>query len=138
MSHKICRFFSNILLYLVRRPLSQAVNLICALSLLENLVITAEWVIHHDHDDNDDGVTVLPLTSPPLTGTLDITGMLDGLADTARWLLDLPNGVHFRKLVYKWSRGNEWANALVERCSETLEAVDIRSDWSCTSFYFLG
>lgn len=47
-----------------------------------------------DADDSHGPQTVVPLTSPAFTGSLDLR-ILGGVGDTARHPLDLPNGPRF-------------------------------------------
>jgi len=78
-----------------------------------------------------------PLTSPPLTGTLDLT-LVKGMRTTARRLLALPNGLHFRELTLGWLHEDDlqWINALAAACSHTLESLAVthrsRDDRSLT------
>lgn len=116
-------------------PCSQVFNLICFLPLLENLLMTIDWV---DEDDCDEDAVVKPLTSPPLTGTLVIR-LPQGLecclpqvamGYVAGQLLDLPGGLHFREFACTWTlkRDIQWTRALMEKCSATLECVDL--EWT--------
>ena len=103
-------------------PRSQVFSLIHSLPLLENLTL-----IGHDHTSaiNDDELDAPP-TSPALTGTLVLL-LYQGMANNARRLLNLPNGLHFRKLNLSW-RGDEelrLVERLVEACSDTLEYLEI-------------
>ena len=101
-------------------PLAAVFDLICSLSLLENLTI-----ISSSMDTRDMDVTVpRPSKSPPLTGTLCIHR---SLVYVARRLLDLPDGLHFRELTCSGclTTDLEWVTALVERCSDTLKLVNI-------------
>jgi hypothetical protein len=64
--------------------------------------------------------------SLPLTGTLSLN--LDkGIGDVTCELLGLPNGIHFRRFscVWRFDQDYQWVMALVERCSDTLEYVEI-------------
>jgi len=108
-------------------PTSQIFDLICSLPLLEDLLLLV-YGAHHS-DDLDVGGTpavVRPSTSPPLTGTFEYI-VFNGVEPTARRLLDLPNGLHFRYLMLQW-RGEDdlpWINALVVRCSDTLQSLGL-------------
>ena len=114
-------------------PRSRILDLVCSLPLLEDLA-----VIDHTHIDGlggsdwyQDGFQ--PSTSPALTGTLELN-LKRRMEPTARLLLDLPNGLHFRKLVCRWEIEENvlWTRALVEACSDTLERVDLQV-WNSAS-----
>ncbi|KAF9644356.1 hypothetical protein BDM02DRAFT_3122058 [Thelephora ganbajun] len=120
---KYLRILSNAL------PSSQIFNLISTLPLLENLTLGINGA------DVDDGLNsnapptvVQPSTSPVFTGTLDLV-LFKGMGPTTRWLLSPPNDLHFRKLALSWlhEQDLQWINALVVRCSETLENLTITS-----------
>jgi len=66
------------------------------------------------------------LTSPTLTGTLELN-LYQGAMDTVHRLLDLPNGLHFRKLDLLWrDKEDPWCTVkLVVECSETLEYLEV-------------
>ena len=55
--------------------------------------------------------------------------MYHGIAGTAHRLLNLPNGLHFRKLQLDWSRTGDLHHIteLVTACSGTLECLEITS-----------
>ena len=57
----------------------------------------------------------------------------------ARRLLDLPNGLHFRhfRVSFHLEHNLRWVNALVARCSATLESLIITSDPYGTILSFL-
>jgi len=106
-------------------PTSQIFDLICSLPLLEDILLLIYGA--HPSDDLDVGGTpavIRPSTSPPLTGTFEYL-VFNELGPTARRLLDLPNGLHFWYLMLQW-RGEDdlpWINALVVRCSDTLQSL---------------
>ena len=108
-------------------PLSQVFKLICSLPLLEDLDLIGcdEWAVSDDNLRTPS--TVVPLTSPAFTGTLQLHL---GMTSTAHRLLDLPNGLHFRKLNLSWHNAEElrWAVMLVVACSGTLECLDVTHD----------
>ena len=104
----------------IRAP--QLFNLIQSSPLLENLNQTGNGEPFGDDDNPCDVQTVVPSTSPPLTGSLTLS-ILEGMGDTVRPLLDLPNGLHFRRLTLSSHRGDslQRITALVEVRSDTLE-----------------
>lgn len=103
-------------------PPSEVFNFICSFPLLEDLEIV------NDRDINCIGrlkVTAPPLRLPPLTGTLALQQPL--LGQVKDLLLQLPGGLHFRKI--EWNvhlpKELEGMMALVKKCSNTLECIDI-------------
>ena len=86
----------------------------------------------------DDGIVCQPSTSPPLTGTLRLCFRLWN-EPTTRQLLDLPNGVRFRRLEGMWYRADDLRcfGAAVEVCSDTLECVGIQCG-DLGKFYSFG
>ena len=101
-------------------PLAAVFDLIYSLSLLENLIIISSSM---DARDMDEAVP-RPSKSPPLTGTLCVHRSLEYIV---RRLLDLPDGLHFHELTCSGclTADLEWVTTLVERCSDTLELVNI-------------
>jgi hypothetical protein len=115
-------------------PPSQVLGLVCSSPLLEDLIIRN----HRMGNDEDDGTTFQPSTSPALTGTLEIY-LPNGVEYTTRRLLGLPNGLHFRKLGFTWCLEEDlwWMVDLVAGCSDTLECFDIECCLSRTSLSLL-
>jgi len=107
-------------------PYPQVFDLVCSFPLLENLSLIG----HNESWVNDGGPngprTVVPSTSPVFTGSLDFH-ILGGAGNAARQLLDLPNGLHFRKVALSWAHERDfwWVAELVVRCSHTLESLDV-------------
>ena len=104
--------------------LSSEVNLMCSFPLLEDFAF-----IVFDHGNDADEWTT-PSTSPRLTGSLTLSGAEEEIGPTARRLLDLPNGLHFTKIVLVWVTDVDprLANDLVLRCSNTLESLDVTEE----------
>ena len=104
-------------------PHSQIFNLIHSLPLLEDLTL-----IGHDMSATDDDEPHgLPIAVPPaLTGTIELV-LYQGMVNTPRRLLDLPKGLHFRKLNLSWRCEGDlhWMVRLVTACSRTLEYLDV-------------
>jgi hypothetical protein len=105
-------------------------NLILSFPLLEDLAVSIA-VYNEPLTDNDDGPDLLPTLarppSPPMfTGSLNLL-LWGGMNHIIRWLLSLPGGIHFRKLIWTWFREEDFSVmvALVEGCSQTLESLDI-------------
>jgi len=103
--------------------LSQIFALVCSLPLLEDLSLDQFGTLETHQSETD----FQPSIWPPLTGTLRL-GMVDKMEPTASRLLALPGGFRFRKLVIEWRivENLQWINALVARCADTLECIDIR------------
>lgn len=99
----------------------KTVDLVCSFPLLKDLDIKSGTVTNSPGDHH----TFRPATSPPLTGTLALSLMTE-IRPTVQSLLDLPNGLHFRKFVWVWYRESDprWITTLVGKCAETLECVD--------------
>jgi len=137
------RSFSNLTrleVDIVSVPCSQVFNFICSLPLLENLLMSIDWV---DEDDCDKDAVLKPSISPPLTGTL-VMRLPQGLECclpqvameyAAGQLLGLPGGLHFREFACTWTlkRDIQWTRALMEKCSNTLECVDL--EWTSPRNY---
>lgn len=101
---------------------SQVIDLIYHLPLLEDLALFG-------YDRGHDGSQTVgsPSTSPVLTGTLNLR-LVGGVARTVHQLLNLPNGLHLRKLeLLSFGVGAlPFVWKLVEACSETLEYLDVQ------------
>ena len=104
---------------------SQFTELICSLPLLEDLDIAVTAINKGD----DDCPVFQPLSSPPLTGTLSLS-LAEGMEHVTCGLLNLPNGVHFRKFLFTWrlEEDFQWITALVEGCSNTLKYIEFDRD----------
>jgi hypothetical protein len=103
-------------------------NLILSFPLLEDLAVTID---HGTSSDNDDSSIWMPLavqssSAPILTGSLELL-LWGGMKHITHWLLSLPGGIRFRKFIWRWSHQEDLSlmMALVERCSHTLESLDI-------------
>jgi hypothetical protein len=115
-------------------PVPQLFNLIHSLPLLEDLALVS------GNATNDDGLNepqtaVPPSTSPAFTGTLELL-LFPRTLCIPRRLLELPNGLRFRKLKLTWSEegGLRSVAGLVKACSGTLEFLDITGvDLFCSS-----
>jgi hypothetical protein len=101
-------------------PDSQVIGLICSLPLLEDLALVCIG-----HGNRDDGWNA-PSTSPRLTGSLELR-MVEGIQPIAHRLLNLPNGLHFTKIVVTWFFVGDvpLTMDLVSRCSDTLQFLDV-------------
>lgn len=96
-------------------PPSEVLSMVCSFPLLEDLSLHPELT-----GGSIDGWDV-PMTSPKLTGCLSLRDEIRGIA---RGLLDLPDGLHFTKIMTWCPAGNaELIMELVSRCSHTLESL---------------
>ena len=107
-------------------PCSSVFSLIRSFPLLNDITLFGCGDSPGDCDGPHRPQTVVPSTSPALTGSLELT-ILVGMEYIARPLLGLPNGLHFQKLAFSWLEleGPRWIMELVLRCSHTLECLDI-------------
>ena len=101
---------------------SQIFDLISTLPHLEDLALTVNGI--RDDASNFDAPPAVGQPSPAFTGTLHlaISGKIEPIV---RWLLGLPDGLHFRKLVLSRLDGEDLqsATALVAGCLYTLECL---------------
>ena len=120
--HKFSPTLKSFRLVSITLPCSQLFNLICSFPLLGDLKFSGRV----DDDDLHGQQAVASSTSPIFTGSLDLY-LKEGMAPIIRWLLSLPGGIHFRKLTLTWVHEGDSSltTALVERCSHTLESLDI-------------
>jgi hypothetical protein len=67
-----------------------------------------------------------PLTSPMFTGSLELY-LKGGMEPFIHRLLSRPGGIHFQNLALTWLHKEDSlaTTVLVERCSHTLESIDI-------------
>ena len=112
-------------------PFLQVFNLILSFPLLEdlNVIIFEPSPDSGVGSEEDEIPTTTQLSSPPMfTGSLELYSSR-GMEPFALRLLSLPSGIHFRKLTLTWLHegAHLMTTALVERCSHTLESLDI--DW---------
>jgi len=109
-------------------PYPRLFDLICSFPLLEDLSLRGHDMSSINNRNPYGPQTVIPSASPALTGSLNfhVLGAV-GVGVTAHQLLELPNGVHFRELVLSWTHKGDilWITELVERCSHTLESLDV-------------
>ena len=94
-------------------PLSQVFNLIRPLPLLEDLNLAGT-------------VDCRSIDLIRVYGTLELLLYLE-MKNTARRLLDPPNGLHFRKLDLAWRDEEDirWVVMLVAACSDTFERLEV-------------
>jgi len=116
----------------------QLFDLVLSFPLLENLSLACYYGIWFGDHDSDGPQSVVPSTSPVLSGNLNfhVTG---GGGKAARRLLDLPNGLHFRRIALSWDLAGDvkWITELVALCSHSLEYLDITRTPRSTSIRIL-
>ena len=99
------------------------INHVCSLPLLEDVGIFGYALVN----DEDESISFQPSTSPPLSGTLALNS-IHGVAPAIHQLLQIPNGVYFRKLTCSCNFQEvdlRCIMAVVEACSDTLECIDL-------------
>lgn len=101
-------------------PSSEIFGLVCSFPLLEDLALVG--YIGRKRDE----VWDTPSTLPKLTGSLDLP-VGGGVQTIARRLLDLPDGLRFKKISVQWSTMESITPTinLVSGCSDTLESLTI-------------
>ena len=107
-------------------PLPPTFDIIFSFPLLENLTVGLHGPVIYDGDDSDGLPTVIHPSDPPMfTGSLKL--IIAGLKPVIHQLLSLPSGIHFWKLTVTWihERDISPTTALVERCSHSLESLNI-------------
>ena len=102
----------------------QISNLVHTLPFLEDLAIINNGKVDFSYRNGTAPPESLPSTSPPLTGTLYIHRLQKYIL---RRLVELPNGLHFRGFTCSGCTYEdlEWVTTLVEKCSGTIECVDV-------------
>lgn len=120
-------------------PHSQVFGLISSLPFLEDLALHGDDTRLIEQVSDGPLAVNPPSTPPALTGTLDLS--LESMERSLRLLLDLPGGLHFRKLTLGSWRSEEkfpLVAQLMAACSETLECLDIacKVDGTPTSVFF--
>jgi len=117
-------------------PPSQLSSLILSFPLLENLSVVDSYRVPADKGLYINGVStaIQPSSLPTFTGSLELLVVGIGCI-TNRWIF-LPGGIRFRKLTLMWFCDEDISStaALVEKCSHTLESLDITRDSSCGTF----
>ena len=99
---------------------SEIFGLMRSLPLLEDLAFAPSEITYDEVDEWN-----IPLTSPKLTGCLDLRVLR--IRPIVRRLLKLPNGPHFSKICLSCHEEDvESMTDLVSRCSDTLESLKIR------------
>jgi len=121
--YKFSPTLKSLYMHCITLPYPELFTLVCSSPLLEDLTLTGHEMLSWSGDDPRGVVTS---ASPLLTGSLKLT-IPGGMEYTARQLLNLPNGLHFRTLKFSWTREDDlrWIMELVVGCSESLEYLDL-------------
>ena len=124
--HKFSPTLKSFRVHSVALPSPQLFNLVRSSPHLEDLAVWGQNRMLDDDCDPHGPQTIVPAVPPLLTGPLELF-MAGGIEGTARRLLDLPNGIHFRKLILSWFCEGDlrWIMELVVRCSYTLEHLNV-------------
>jgi len=117
-------------------PFSQLFDLILSFPSLEDLSVFGYNLFICDGSYGLS--TAVQPPSPLMTGSLNLF-QKGGIGSVARWLLSLPSGIHFRNVALKCCRGEDLllAMALVDRCSQTIESLQIACAFFSTSTRYL-
>ena len=100
-------------------PDSEVFGLVCSLPFLEDLALISQVPRALEPRTR-------PRTSPRLTGSLELC-VKGGIQSVTHRLLDLPNGLHFKRIVVRplYPQDIKSVMDLVLRCSDTLESLSI-------------
>ena len=118
-SHGIATVVRSLRLVSTSLTDTEVLNLVCSLPLLEDLALISQAPMALEP-------RARPRTSPRLTGSLEL--YVEGeLQSVIYRLLDLPNGLHFKRIVVRplFYQDIEPVMDLVLRCSDTLESLSI-------------
>ena len=107
-------------------PSSLVFDLILSFPLLEDLKVITRGEPINNHNGSPRPSTTPQPSNQPMTGCLDLS-QWGGMGFIASRLLSLPGGIHFWKLVLRWSKAEDISltMGLVEGCSHTLEYLEI-------------
>ena len=117
-------------------PCPRLSNFFRSFPLLEDLALAGRDLSVGNDDDPHEPQTVVPSTSPVFTGSLKF--VVGGMGNITRQLLDLPNGIHFRKFAVWWIHDEDlrWIMELVITCSDVLEFLNVRF-YPCGTFVLI-
>ena len=106
-------------------PLSDIFDFVCSFPSIEDLELTS---VHYGPADT----WIIPQASPKFTGVLRIgkASTLHGTRSAIRCLVDLPDGLHFSKILADGCCETELTIDLLPRCFDTLETLRITRLWS--------
>jgi len=109
-------------------PPSQLSDLILSFPLLEDLSVIN---CYRDHLSDAGSTAIQSSNLPMFTGSLDLL-LRGGMKPVVHRLLSIPGDIRFRKLTLRWFCKEDilLTIALVEKCSHTLESLDITDDYA--------
>jgi len=118
-------------------PSSLIFDLILSFPLLEDLNVLTRDESIDDYNGSRPPSTVIQPLDQPMTGSLELS-QWGGVRFIASRLLSLPGGIHFQKLVLKWSRGEDISStmSLVEGYSHSVEYLEIACGPLGTSIWY--
>lgn len=126
--HGFCPALESLRLSFSSLPSSEIFDFTCSFPILQDLMFARCPTLILDSGTSilDSGTWNTPSTSPRLTGSLTLR-LMGRIRHFTFRLLDLPNGVHFRRIVVEWMvpEDAESTMDLVSRCSDTLESLEI-------------
>jgi len=131
--HKLSPSVKSLRVTGIYLPHSYALHLVHSLTPLENLTMDGDCVINWSRSP-----AIHPSTaSPALTGTLKLD-ILKGVKSIACRLLDLPDDLHFQKLILTCHRDEDfrWGEKLMAACSGTLKCLEITHRLPGAAFLF--
>ena len=113
---------------LIVYPASELFNLILSFPLLEDLSVAKSYYawVGSSSDSDEPLALVQPSSLYTFTGTLDLS-LRGGTESFIRWLLSLPDCIHFRKFILEWVCNEDISLTveLMERYSHVLKSLDI-------------
>jgi len=134
--HKFSPVVKSIRMRWSSLPFSRFLYIILAFPLLEDVtMINCHNEALIDGDDFEWWSTLVQSPNiPTFAGSLELL-LREGMGLITDRFLSLPNGIRFRKLALSWFREEDVSStmALVEKCSPTLESLDVSCN-SCGTF----
>ena len=133
--HGLSPVVKSLCMYSNGLPPPRTFDLALSFPLLEDLTVVSYFGPLAGDNDSSDRPAVQPLNSPAFTGSLKLSR--GGVKRTARQLVSLPGGIHFRKLSLTQFYKNDLSliTGLVEGCSHTLESLDVEHSFGTTVQY---
>jgi len=121
-------------------PPSRVFDFILSFPLLEDLTVkSCSMPIGIDDLSDSLSTTVQSSSSPVFSGMLKLS-MMRGVKHIAHGLLSLPDGIRFRELDLTWGEEGDipLTTEFVERCSHTLESLDVTCKPRCAYIRYLS
>ena len=121
-------------------PPSRVFDFILSFPLLEDLTVkSCGMPISNDDLSDRPSTTIQSSSLPVFSGVLKLS-MVRGVRQIARGLLSLPDGIRSRELDLTWAEEGDvpLTTAFVERCSRTLESLDVTCRPRCAYIRYLN